>query len=156
MTLVSSSVVMTSPGLMSVPTLTRRRPTRPENGARMTVSSRRALRRAESRAICLERRFELIEARLGQCLRVQQLATAVVLALALGDRGLRRRDIGARLRVVELHEHLAALHALAVAKFHRGDDVGDLGADVDGFVRARVAERLELLADALARAPAQA
>ncbi len=42
MTLVSSSVVMTSPGLMSVPTLTRRNPTRPENGARITVSSSRA------------------------------------------------------------------------------------------------------------------
>ena len=42
MTLVSSSVVMTSPGLMSVPTLTRRNPTRPEKGARITVSSNRA------------------------------------------------------------------------------------------------------------------
>ena len=109
MTLVSSSVVMTSPGLMSVPTLTRRKPTRPENGARITVSSRRALRRAKPRAIRLERGLELIEARLRQRLRVQQFAAAVVLALALGDRGLRGGHVGARLRVVELHEHLAAL-----------------------------------------------
>ena len=49
MTLVSSSVVMTSPGLMSVPTLTRRRPTRPLKGARITVSCRRACA-ASSRA----------------------------------------------------------------------------------------------------------
>ena len=105
-------------------------------------------RGAEPRAIGFERGFELIEARLGQSLRVQQLAAAVVLALALGERGLRGGDIGARLGIVELHEHLAALHALAVAKRHRGDDVGNLGADVDGFVGARVAERLEFLADA--------
>jgi hypothetical protein len=49
MTLVSSSVVITSPGLMRVPTLTRRKPTRPENGARITVSSSRAVA-APSRA----------------------------------------------------------------------------------------------------------
>ena len=116
MTLVSSSVVITSPGLMSVPTLTRRKPTRPENGARITVSSRRALRALQPRAIRLERGLELIEARLGQRLRVQQLAAAVVQALALGDRGLRGGHIGARLRVVELHEHLAAFHALAIAE----------------------------------------
>jgi hypothetical protein len=53
MTLVSSRVVITSPGLISVPTLTRRNPTRPENGARMTVSSRRAC------ADCSRARFAL-------------------------------------------------------------------------------------------------
>ena len=39
---VSSSVVMTVPGATSPPTLTRRSPTRPLNGARMTVSLSRA------------------------------------------------------------------------------------------------------------------
>ncbi len=36
---VSSSVVMTVPGLTRLPTLTRRRPTRPVNAARTTVSA---------------------------------------------------------------------------------------------------------------------
>ncbi len=40
---VSSSVVITVPGLTRLPTLTRRKPVLPSNGARMTVSSRRAL-----------------------------------------------------------------------------------------------------------------
>jgi hypothetical protein len=51
---------------------------------------------------------------------------------------------------VQLHEHLPAPHAFAVAELHRGDDVGDLGADVDGFVGAGIAERFEFLRDAFA------
>ncbi len=39
---VSSSVVITVPGFTSAPTLTRRNPTRPSNGARITVSATRA------------------------------------------------------------------------------------------------------------------
>ena len=49
MLLVSSSVVMTAPGAMRLPTLTRRRPTRPPKGARITVSLRRE-RAAATRA----------------------------------------------------------------------------------------------------------
>ncbi len=51
--LVSSSVVMTVPGATRPPTLTRRRPTRPLNGARMIVSLRRA-RAAATRATLAE------------------------------------------------------------------------------------------------------
>ena len=49
-TLLSSRVVITVPGLMRLPTLTRRKPTRPLKGARMTVSSSRA-RAASTRAV---------------------------------------------------------------------------------------------------------
>ena len=141
---------------MSVPTLTRRRPTRPENGARMTVSSSRACAAASRARFAFSVASSCSKLDFDSACVDQQFAAAVVLALALGDRRLRGRDVGAHLRVVELHQHLAALHALAVAERDRRDDVGDLGADVDRFIRARVAERFELLRDALARAPARA
>ena len=53
-------------------------------------------------------------------------------------------EVGTRLRAVELDQHVALTDLLAFGEPHHLDDVGDLGGDVDGLVRFRGAERLDL------------
>src|SRR5690606_10244489 len=103
-----------------------------------------------SRAVRLERGFELLELRLRNGLRAQQFARPVVLAFTFVDGRLCRGDVGACRRVVELHEYLALADTFAVAEVDRGDDVRRLGTDVDRLVGVRGAERLELLGDEFA------
>jgi hypothetical protein len=120
MTLVSSSVVITAPGLISVPTLDAPQ----SHAARERRANHRVfetrLRGGEPGAIGLERGFELVELRLRQSLGRHQLAAAIVETLALGDGGLGRCDVGPGLRIVELHQQLATLHACPSPKLIAG------------------------------------
>jgi hypothetical protein len=109
MTLVSSSVVMTAPGLMSVPTLTRRSRRARERRADHGVFSRAFA--AASRARFAFSVASSCRSSTSTAPALRQLAAAVVQALALVSAACGAADVGARLRIVELHQHLAALHA---------------------------------------------
>ena len=141
--LVSSSVVMTVPGLMRLPRLTRRRPDAAgERRADHRVVELR-LRRRDARLVRLERRLDLVELRLRQRLRRIELAAAVVLAAALGDRGFRNGEFCPGLRPVELYEQVSAPHLLSLVEAHGGDQVRHLGRDVDRLVGVRGSQCLD-------------
>ena len=108
-TLVSSSVVITVPGLTRLPTLMLRKPTRPANGARMIVSFNCDRAAGDTRFVRTQRRLQLIELRFGQRLRREQLAAALVLTSAFTERGFGFGKVRPRLLAVEFDQHLAAL-----------------------------------------------
>ncbi len=141
---VSSSVVMSVPGLTKLPTLTCRKPVRPMNEARITVSSRRDLGGRDARLIGLQRRLDLLEVRHRHRLARLQVAAAVVLALAAGERRLRLGERRASLRRVHLDEHGAALDLLAFVEADRGDRVRRLRRDFHRLVRLRRSDGLDL------------
>ena len=110
MVLMSSSVVMTVPGLISAPRLTRRRPTRPrERRADVGIGKARLCGR-DPRLVGLHRGLELL---------VLRLATPPAWPAGRGcdctgcgsrsKSAVCRGEIGARLRTVELHQYLAGL-----------------------------------------------
>ncbi len=65
---------------------------------------------------------------------LEELAAAAKLVLDLHEVRARFGDVGNGLGALELHEHVARLHALALREVDGRDDLGDLGADLDRLV----------------------
>ncbi len=86
---------------------------------------------------------ELIQLRLGQCLRLKQFLAALELTVAVTFGRFRRRQVGSRFLVVELDQHVALSDVLAFLEMNGSDAIGDLGGDVDGFVGAHGAQRFD-------------
>ena len=108
--------MITVPGATRPPTLTRRRPTRPLNGARITVSLRRDRADGHARLVGRVGRLDLFDLLVGEHLGGVQLAAALELARALGERGIGHREVGTRLLAVEFDQHLALAHLLAFGR----------------------------------------
>src|SRR5262249_11402552 len=84
-----------------------------------------------------------VELRLRQRMCREELATALELRAALGERGFGGRELRAGLDAVELDEHGALLHELAFAEVNRGDGVHRLRGHLGRLVRAGIADGLD-------------
>ena len=141
---VSSSVVITVPALTKLPTLTCRKPVRPLNDARITVSSSRACAAAtrassafNDASTCSRSATDSAWRDCRSRLRSYWLLLRASDASRLGERG-------SRLRVVHLDEDGAALDFLALLKPNRRDRVRRLRGDFDGLVRLGRADGFDL------------
>ncbi len=106
-------------------------------------------RGGHARFVREQRRLQLIELRFRQRLGLEQLLAALVLAAAVARGGLGCGQVGARLGVVELDQHVALADLLALVEVDRRDAVGNLRSDVDGLVGAQRAERFDLVGEFL-------
>src|SRR5689334_20034517 len=101
-----------------------------------------------------ELRFQLVESRLGdvaaalELLRaIEALLDLVALRLRLFEIGARLIDIGAALLRLELDQHRARAHVLALREIDLVDIACLLGSDGHGLIGARGADRFRDLAD---------
>src|SRR5690606_8527732 len=107
------------------------------------------LGRRDARELTIQRRLGLLELRRGDDLARAELAAALILTACVGERGLGLGKLRARLVTIELDEDLAAPDLGAFGEADRGDHVRDLRRDLDGLVRARRADGLDLDAERL-------
>src|SRR5690606_39096405 len=107
------------------------------------------LRGGRPAEVAVRRRLGLLELSRGDDLALAQLPAALVLAACIRERRLGLGKLGLGLVAVELDEDRAALDLLALGEVNRGDDVRHLGCDLDGLVRPRRADGLDLDAERL-------
>src|SRR5690606_31126420 len=107
------------------------------------------LGRRDARELTIQRRLGLLELRRGDDLARAELAAALILTACVGERGLGLGLPRWRLVTIELDAGLAAPCPGALGEAERGDQVRVLRRDLDGLVRARRADGLDLDAERL-------
>ena len=106
-------------------------------------------RDVDSGAIALEHGLDLVELRYRKRLLRVQVAAALELILALRERGFRLGQRRPRLGGIQLDQHRAPAHEIALLEADRGDDIRGLRGHVHGLVGARRADGLDVHAERL-------